>query len=288
MAKRGETKFSQELDVHLEGAELERKSSELATAVQRHSELEVEKSEKMAEYNREMKGLRQQAKTLASQVSTRTETRPVRCRRVQDTERFRIAEIREDTGECISVRDMTETEAELARNREKVQLDADISKAIDEFERQMRQGDAGEQKAKPAAEPEAAPPSKPKGRRGGGEVVSIARGKRGDKDGPAAAVAVADHPADASGFRLENVPDLSAEVAANIRAAGFGTLDALRGAVPGDLERIGGVDHATAERVLLYAEENFPYDEGDQAAAAASLPPPPSAVDEDSIPPELR
>lgn len=232
MAKNDQV-FHQELEVHLTDEELARKRDELAAAVQRMAQVEIEKHEKTSVFNRELKSLLGQSKQLAGQISARAEQRPVKCRRVQDAERFKVAVVRMDTMECTEVRDMTDSEVERVRQSEQVQLDAEIAGAIKAFERQIK-GDAAAAADKAAAEEE-------------GQVAA---------ESPAAPEAQAEP----GGFRLEDVPHVSAKVAKAVREAGFGSLDALRGAVPDDLTKVKGVGPAVAEKILLYVEENFPMD----------------------------
>jgi predicted flap endonuclease-1-like 5' DNA nuclease len=228
--------FYQDLACTLTDAEVAKKADELAKATSRHRELEDEKREYANRTRAELKGLQGSAEALAAQVSARSEERPVRCRRVQDAERFKVAVFRTDTDECLDVRDMTEEEAERARQRPPAQLGKDVIAAIREWDAQ-RARFAKEKTGKTMAEMTSADIKRAKG---GGD------------------------------FNLRDIPGVGAKVATALQEHGFGTIQSIRDAVEADLVKVPGVGSLLAQRILLYVEENY----GAGAPATATEPPP--------------
>ncbi len=216
-----------ELVCALTDAEVARKSNEMAAAVGRRHEIEAERREYAGRTRADLKGLTGQVEQLAEQVRSRAESRPVRCKTVSDTDRKKVAVFRLDTMECLDVRDMSESEAARAREEPPRQLGADAVAAIRAWER-----DRGKF-ARAAAEAQAAKEAVP--------------------------------PVASPGFSLTEVPGLTAASRKALELAEYGTLAALRVATSRDLCAVEGVGEATANRVLLYVEENYPPPAGEPA-----------------------
>jgi hypothetical protein len=218
-----------ELVCALTDEEVARKSNEMAAAVGRRHKIEAERREYAARTRADLKGLTGQVEQLAEQVRSRAESRPVRCKTVSDTERKKVAVFRLDTEECLDVRDMTEQEAARAREEPPRQLGADAVAAIRAWERHR------------------------------GKFAQAPAAAKAEKDPPAP-------PAASPGFSLAEVPGLSAAARKALELAEYGTLAALRVATSRDLCAVAGVGEATAQRVLLYVEENYPPAAGEPAA----------------------
>lgn len=88
----------------------------------------------------------------------------------------------------------------------------------------------------------------------------------------ASEVAVSTEEVGPPGFDLTSIPGVSAAIAEAMVDAGFGTLEALHGAIPTDLMHIRGIGEKKAEAILLYVAENYPLDDDDDADADDDLP----------------
>jgi hypothetical protein len=223
------SEFHQEMECALTDAETARKSAELAAVVGRHRELLDEKREYVNRVNGDLKGLVAQSEELAVQVRTRRELRPVKCRRVQDSEHFKVAVFRTDTNECVDVRDMTQQEAERIRQQQVRALGPDVVAAILAWRPSARAevGAAGEVAAGAAA---------PSAAKAAGTVIAPPHGD----------------------FSLRDIPGVGEKAATALTEHGFGTIQSLRDAVTADLKAVPGIGEALAQKILLYVETNFP------------------------------
>lgn len=225
------SEFHQELECALTDEETARKSAEMASAITRHHQMEDERREYANRTRAEMKALTGLAEELAVQVGTRRELRPVKCRRVLDPEHFKVAIFRVDTGECISVRDMEQGEAERVRQQQARALGPDVVAAIL----------AWRPAAKEAVEATV-----------GGGAAKVAR----------------DLAPPVSDFSLRDIPGVGEKAVTALAEHGFGTIQSLRDAVQSDLTKVPGIGKGLANAILLYVGTNFPAFKAPQPAAA--------------------
>lgn len=91
------------------------RSMKLADVDKRIDLVDAERREKAREYSQSLKKLREERAPLIEAVETRTETRMVRCREVQNYERANVTVVRLDTQETVRERAMEADELDAHR-----------------------------------------------------------------------------------------------------------------------------------------------------------------------------
>jgi predicted flap endonuclease-1-like 5' DNA nuclease len=225
MAKKPTQTFTNDLKCALSPTELAKKSDELAVTVRDFQALKAEKAAQMSQMSAELKGLVAREEALSAQIMSRTEMRPVQCIRVLDAQRQRVATFRTDTHEVVDLRNMEPEEVERTRGEAEFIPEPDISDAMEQFARGMD-----------------ADPVTSEGDDGGDNKANI--------------VNFVGDPDSADTFDLTKVKGIGPKLAGKIKDHGWGSLDALRGAIVEDLEGVPGLKPALAGALLLYVEVN--------------------------------
>lgn len=101
------------LPVQLTEDELRSKGQQQAQAVIEYGQIETAKRVATADFGKKLKSKRADIDTLAQQIRTGLEVRPVECEVVPLYDAFSVVTIRRDTRERVDVRPMTDVERQM-------------------------------------------------------------------------------------------------------------------------------------------------------------------------------
>ena len=107
--------FERMLHVKLEPAEIQERGERLAAICETLERVDLEKKEKVKEYDTQIKGHKKEIALLSEMINRGTEERSVRVVDKPDLERACFVQYRTDTGEVVQERPMNPHELEAAR-----------------------------------------------------------------------------------------------------------------------------------------------------------------------------
>lgn len=105
--KNGQPEFARELLVPLEDKELIKKGDQLVNAEMSLTALQDEKNAAVAGWNKGIKEVRTEIKTLVSELDSKKQLRTVKCFDNPDYKQNKIDTVRTDTGDVVETRAMT-------------------------------------------------------------------------------------------------------------------------------------------------------------------------------------
>ena len=102
--------FTRNLPVMLTMDDLADRRDELVGHLEEIDELEEKRKKVVAEFKTKVDRSKARTKILARVIRSREELRPVECHRIADLERLILVVVREDTGEIVEERELTDDE----------------------------------------------------------------------------------------------------------------------------------------------------------------------------------